>query len=360
MDDSLINDIKNHFFTEQNNSYLIKIINKEVNNDIKSEIFQLQNNIFNNFIQSVYDKDININIIPLENIIISLNKMTIIAYKNQENLTEKAIEKEEVNVAQKEVNVNETPVEKKVKVNLIKEVNVIEKAIEIPIIYHIYSCDYYRSNKLEFKGNARVLYFELYNDLYNINETNNKFEIDEGIRVKISIPFGNYNLEELLNIIEIQLNKNKSLSGNYKLLLNKNKNRIQILNDSDKNFNIFFIDTPNAFTLRNILGFSNIEYINNNSYSSENNPCIEYYDDIFIKLTNTFVPVKTSFQNFSYSKHLSFDSIKTFGEKISFTFTENENYLIENNCEIEFYIRNCNKFQILNKKLKFNMKFQVI
>lgn len=396
MYDDIIDDIKNHFFNEQNNSYLIKIINKENNNETKSEVFQLQNNIFNDFMQSIYDKNIDIDVIPLENIIISLNKMTIIAYNTNTNANANS------NNSNLHINVNNNySLNKNIKGKNIKDKNLSEntsqtssqtssqatKKEEILLIsgdvqdnillnekdlgvkniifeskimnHHIFSDDLLFdkekfSYKLEQKGECKLLYFELYNDIYNINETNNKFEIDEGVRIKMTIPFGNYNLEELLNTIEKQININKNLSGKYKVLFNKNKNRIQILNESDKNFNIYFIDTKNTFNLRNILGFTNIEYTNNNSYTSENDPCIEYYDDIYIKLDKD--PIKTNL-DFCYSKHISFDSINTFGKKISFRLEE-ENVSININSKIEFYIRNCNKFQILNKKLKFNMKFQ--
>ncbi len=75
--------------------------------------------------------------------------------------------------------------------------------------------------------------FKIYSkDIFNnINEHNNKIQlVENNSKIKIVIPQGNYTIQELISIIEKLINE-KSVFKSYKILYDKNKNRVQISNE---------------------------------------------------------------------------------------------------------------------------------
>lgn len=160
--------------------------------------------------------------------------------------------------------------------------------------------------------------FKLNCNLYNITESNNKFFIHENNhKITITIPIGYYDINTLLNILSIHLN-NASINNNiYVVYKDSIKNKICIECKDQNNepyiFNITFLDNQKHISLKSLLGFEHVEYINNDKYVSENHPIYNLYDDIYLKLyinDNPIVRYTTTKSNFAYyqSFHIDMDS----------------------------------------------------
>ena len=225
----------------------------------------------------------------------------------------------------------------------------------------------------EFDKNKKVNFytFQLYNNFYNITEYNNSLEITENsVKIKIYIPIGNYNLEQFLNILEIQLNEKTKQAKNesseeskiYNVKYNINKNRIQIV--SKNNFNIKFIDNPNAIVqMRELLGYSKIDYLNNNNYQSDLDNKFNIYDDIYINVNGENSDYTTIFQNqeslrFSYFEKININILSTFCKTIDFV-VDKDLTIDSNELILEFYLYNGIEFKKINQNLHFNIVLKI-
>ena len=84
---NIIKDIKQQYFTLQNINFICDILQNNYTIEInKDKLFKIQNNIFNNFLERMHDKDIDIQ--QLNNILVELNKLTIQLYLTPENQIE--------------------------------------------------------------------------------------------------------------------------------------------------------------------------------------------------------------------------------------------------------------------------------
>ena len=203
------------------------------------------------------------------------------------------------------------------------------------------------------------------NNLYNITENNNTFEItDKNIKKRINIPVGCYKLNDLIDNINDRLKHN---NNNIKMTLSKYKNRININSDTPFSFN--FIENENLFIpLRFMLGFNNKEYLNNNNYVSNKDPVLNIYDNIYIKIKDDFQQFDTNLsQNFKFYERIIIDQLNTFGQDIS-SKVQNNNFITTNfpndgcNISLELYYRHSshNKFYKIHQKLQFLLIFDVL
>ena len=357
----IIKNIKQQYFTLQNINFICQILYDKYNIEIdKDKLFKIQNSTFNNFLDKMYDKEINIQL--LDKLLVELNKLTIQLYltpeipiqiKQNENENENKNENEnqqnrneqntnEQNTNENEQNTNEN--QQSIKIvhllpqqdtinldsvrDLIKELvyeskisndTTVKEIIEIKEIIKSLSVSNKKSNNDENNNdennNDKEFYLDLYsisskyddkqssyeftldiplqnftindfkiysNDTFNnINEHNNKILLVENhSKTKIVIPQGNYTIQDLIDIIEKLINE-KSVFKSYKILYDKNKNRIQISND--KSFNITFIENGLGVQLKDILGYSKNEYNSNTNYLSENEPINNIFNEIYIK-----------------------------------------------------------------------------
>lgn len=119
-------------------------------------------------------------------------------------------------------------------------------------------------------------------NLHNISNSNNTFALSENnFKYQIKIPIGYYTYDQLLLQFSEKLNSVSKHNYNYSFQNNSIKNKTNIIckdtNGNSQMFNLYFFNN-----LNNMIGFYNNEYINNHSYITELDPCINIFDTIYI------------------------------------------------------------------------------
>jgi len=125
--------------------------------------------------------------------------------------------------------------------------------------------------------------------MYNINEYNNQFAIYENDNhILINIPIGYYKIEELVNTIEILLNKMSINKYRYKVFHDHFKNKVFFTctsrDEIPVNFILLFQNRDIYTPLHKMLGFKLLEYSGNNIYVSENHAKENIFDNIYIRM----------------------------------------------------------------------------
>lgn len=146
------------------------------------------------------------------------------------------------------------------------------------------------------------------NNEYIINNTNNKFIFQEQINenLEIIIPFGNYTIDNLLNLIQNKMNLIGS--SNYSLSIINNK--IKFNSDLSNGFFNLLFDIENSIYF--ILGFTKSNFYHNNNYQGN-------YEYNLKKQPSTFI--------------LSFPNIKNKYESLTFLINGSSNLISFNNKE---------------------------
>lgn len=399
---SVIKNIKQQYFTEQNINFICQILHNTYKVEInKDKLFKIQNDTFNNFLNKMYDK--NIDVQQLDDILVELNKLTIQLYLTPENsniiieqpptriptqITDivtpqplDSINLDSLNLIKELVNefkniskeTNDTIKEiKNILTNLSNtelnkqennnnnDNNYNDNNKEKNYIYlDLYSItSRYNEDKYNFIfdipiQNFTIDNFNIYsNDLFNnINENNNKIQlVENNNKLKIIIPQGNYNIQDLVDIIEKLINE-KSVFKSYKILYDKNKNRIQISNE--KTFNITFIENGLGVQLKDILGYSKNEYNSNNNYVSETEPNNNIFKDIYIKSDEFLNKFYTNLSNTSDDTTFKY-LYKNTHDKISFNLIEPIYKM-----NLQLYYKLNNKIIKFVKKIDFNIVLKV-
>ena len=365
------NNIKNAFFCIENNNFLLTLLQKKysnVHNIEKSLIFKLQNDIYTTFIESVYNNTIDISSESIENVLISLNKMLFLQ-----------VEKTLSNPESKQVDCsnNSTHTEKHETSHIQQPVHntqgiQTDDALEYSTesYFHIFSSDCSVSDSIYTYNNINLnkttlVSFEIYNNFFNINEDNNEFElVENSTNTRVFLPVGNYDIFTLVKVIAKQLNEKTRQKLNdgdvYDAYIEKSSNRVVF--SSPKVFGIKFVD-KNSYVpqLRQILGFKNISYINNKTYTTDSNigKALQVFDDIYVSFTDQYLNnYKTSNGGFSYFTRLSFNSIKTYGENVSFVI--DDNLKSSTNLSFSFFIYTGTRFQKINKHISFSFILKLI
>jgi hypothetical protein len=440
----IIKNIKQQYFTSQNINFICEILHNKYNIEInKDKLFKIQNSTFNNFLDKMYDKEINVQ--HLDKILVELNKLTIQLYltpliiQNQTTnseieiipsiLTYEGIQTDihssqtDIHSSQTDIHSSQTDMQTDIQTdinsninsninsdilsdikNLIKELvnninnnnnntnnnnnNIIKEIIEIKDIIKLinennqenknnksYLDLYSNATKYNDKGlynftfniplqNFIVEHFKIYsNDIFNnINEHNNKIQlVENNSKIKIIIPQGNYSIQELVYIIEKLINE-KSVFKLYKIVYDKNKNRVQISNE--KIFNITFIENGYGVQLKDILGYSKNEYNSNSNYSSENEQNNNVFKEIYVKSDNDNMNIfytnlrNSDSDNDKNNKDNDNSLFKYFyriNDKISFNLKE-PIY----NMNLELYYKLNNRIIKFVKKIDFNILLKQI
>lgn len=400
---SVIKNIKQQYFTAQNINFIREILHNTYNVEInKDKLFKIQNDTFNNFLNKMYDK--NIDVQQLDNILVELNKLTIQLYLTPENLIETPIQTpietqiidivtpqslDSINLDSlfdvknliKEL-VNEFKHTSKESNDTIKEIKDILNNLsnnelnkqdnnnkenkdnnnnkEKDYIYlDLYSItSKYNDGEYNFifdipVQNFTIDNFNIYsNDLFNnINENNNKIQlVENNNKLKIIIPQGNYSIQELVDIIEKLINE-KSIFKSYKILYDKNKNRIQISNE--KTFNITFIENGLGVQLKDILGYAKNEYNSNNNYVSETEPNNNIFKNIYIKSDEYLNKFYTNLSDTSDDNTFKY-LYKNTHDKILFNLIEPIYKM-----NLQLYYKLNNKIIKFVKKIDFNIVLKV-
>jgi len=405
----VISKVKKQYFSKQNIDFLVNIIQTNYNIielDFKDKLFKIQNEIYNNFFETIHNKKIDEQ--HLENILIELNKLSIQFYitnnqtpnqthnNNNNNkqtpdqtpfISDNDYQTTEIkeihdtsycaeNKSQNLEKIQQTLVIQELKdiiVEIANDINYIKKSQDkVSPIEHVKQYLYldlhsssstYKQNEYEFilehpLQNFKVKDFKIYfNDSFNnINEYNNKIELVENTtKTKVIISPGNYSIQELVTIIEHNIN-HKSVFKSYKIIYDKNKNRITI--SCDKNFNIIFIENDhNNVQLKDILGYSRNEYCSNTSYSSENKPNIDIYTEIYIKVKDE-INTRDQLNKFHTNiKMQDYDEYFKYFHKNNYN-NNNDEFQLEiptYKIVLQLYYKSNNKILKFVKKIDFNI-----
>ena len=372
------------FISDKNSGYLFnliisKIINAYPNfeptimNNIhqyKSNLIDIQKFIFKDYFYNLYNANSNND---LENILISLNQITVktfenILLQNLQNLSQPT------NSLQLNDHVN-----KQVKVN--NNFDDLEGNDINFTLKHFLSEDadfkfgrYYYKYFLKNVRSLSLHSIKITCNIYNINEYNNKFYIlYENTRKLISIPMGYYSISNLLQCLNRLINSTENQNSNLQIELpletvevykDNIKNKIIFASTTSQQFRIQFTpNNPNIYnnyTLQEILGFKDTEYINNSYYISERHPINNIYDDLYLKIfinDKELHKYNTTKDNFSYYEVVSIDMDKSFGKSITYKPNNIDPYDIYENININtisFQFNNNYKYY-LNTPIEFNI-----
>jgi hypothetical protein len=368
--------VKYQFFSEKNNNFIIDMLKKKGNVDVlnKNTVFQIQNNIFNAFLESVYNKDISVTNSNIEEILISLNKMTMIQCEKNAAASPLAVSsplassspvlkpslpvaslpavpttRDPTTTTEPTTTTKTTSTQTQTRTLLKNSQVQTEQIKQSHSLLHVFSDDpVVKYDKLKLKS------FRLHFNLYNINENNNLLEIKmDMITTKIYLPIGHYDLKNLLYTIETSITS-KISSGHFKLVYDQIRNRIKISNST--HFNLHFIDSPKAIlNLRTILGFANTEYMNNNHYIAENEHKLDFFNTIYVRSDMCEPNIHTS-SGFDYLFKLNFDSSKH--QSFQFDFDCCDLVLKEHKIAFQFYIY-VKEFKQINQSLEYDAIFSV-
>jgi hypothetical protein len=200
MDLKSLSIIKNQFFDEENSTYILNFVKDKHNitNIDKNIIFQIQNKIYNSFLDEISVGDFTY--IDIEKILIALNILTfqLIQKESTELYTQISVNKiQAVNKIQETQEIQKPTVNKiqetqdiqKPPVNKIQETQELQELQEIQE-YRIQNTNFlhlYSNNKVKelyvfeipkmMFNNITITEFNFYNNFHNININNNKFEL---------------------------------------------------------------------------------------------------------------------------------------------------------------------------------------
>ena len=351
---------RNVFISQKNSGYLFElIITKILQNDphfkqyiinyidiYKSNIIDLQSFIFEDNFAKIYNEMKSSEYIDLEEILILLNRITIVRFENMilDDLYKKYTTDQKSNVEPPQqiddVRAEREKVERenKERIRTEREKNEREKNEReknerenkeyertncdlkyksqenneeelFTVFHHLFSKHaIFQSGRYNYRlniENATSINLDginiLYN-MYNINEYNNKmYLIEQNNKVLITIPVGYYSIEQLLIVMStlfnnVSINKNKDYK--FYATLNKIKNKIFFgceLTEREKFKRNFIFGMSFIYdkypkndycvsSLQDILGFEKSEYINNTTYVTENPPNTCIFEDLYVKI----------------------------------------------------------------------------
>ena len=376
-----INTILDIVYTKLLNSYEqfdSNILNHMITDLTKTNLYDILNNIFEQFFMkmiNMYKSAINNKV--LEDVLTNLNKLVIkriiihidkeiqektnmnqpiqLDKKNKEIKQSEQIEQ----IKQSEIKQLEQIKQSQIKQLEIKQSELIKQSEQIKQLEqeYYYKSHHFIANEQKKENNLYVFSFFLSNvssinldtisiicNVYNINQTNNNFNINiDNIDIKVSIPFGYYNIDELTEIITIIVNK-KLLNSNIQFTMYKNKNKNKIyascINADNKPivFNMIFpnkISDNSILTLNKLLGFKNEKYLNNNMYISEKYAINNIFNDLYLNIyiNNILLEKNTTSNNIKFYQHLNINDY-ILGKKVNWNI-ESEPYDFTNKTNIK-------------------------
>jgi hypothetical protein len=397
--------IKNQFFSTDNIDFIIKVANSKNISIISNQItFNACNNIYNQFIHTVYTQKKTIKPETIEELLITLNKMVIDLiiddYKNKppyENETIDSFNKNVIGTSDTvKNNINDTSdtsdtsdTVSEIGMNLVNTIPIDTTTNQVLIdimtntktnatsttresLYLFSEDSLFKDGEYTFEfrrkniKNLHLESLEILNNLYNVTENNNTIEISEKNNKKIvNIPVGCYKLEDLIQCLETSI-MDKCKSNNIKVTHDTYKNQISIKGDGP--FSMNFIENENLFIpLRFIMGFDKKNYMNNDIYLTSQHPVCNIHDNIYIKITTKEYSdiFNTKWcKDFNFYDTISFKQLDTFGDDVRINISNNNisNTSIDiDDISLELYYRHIHhrKFYKINQRLKFLMIFNI-
>jgi hypothetical protein len=393
---NITSSVKQIFISQKNTGYLFDLIVSKILklnpqyqpilfayiNTYKENIIQLQELLFNDSFQKIYQRGESSGNIDFEEILIELNKLTVLKFENMlfndlankftQNNKEIPLQSnlQEYHLPQQTTMSNQTNYtsyrEDYKQHDISDDISNVTSDDKLKVL----STEFFSGNAVFENGKYTFLLkihdisginidnIKIKCNLYNITENNNKFVLIEGgVKTDVIIPIGYYDISTLIDIIsdctnDASVNRNKDYF--YKIFLNTFKNKICFLCDyTDKervtkplSFGISFYKSKNSniINLSEMLGFYKTNYASNNLYIAEDFANTNIFDELYCKLylDNMELPKhKTSDVNFCFFEKINIDMDKSFGKTISTLFDDDfytfDNNLNTKNLSIKFY-----------------------
>ena len=193
-------------------------------------------------------------------------------------------------------------------------------------------------------GKYKLQSFSFTNNMYNVNDTNNKIYINEnGDNLTATLTNGYYDINDLKTHLSTVLNS--TMSGTVTITLNSNTNKYTIANT----LNYYFTFGSNTLnSARKLIGFNAVDGTNATSHTSDVvvdlNPCREFFINI---VENDYKNIYG--QNY-FNSSLFINGIAGFGETMRYINDDNFNqYITLKNTKsmcVEFHDLNENEIDL--------------
>lgn len=352
---SYIEVIKKQFFSQVNCEFIVRMVG--VDQTINTTMIKVMNTVWNSFLNNVYKNKWSINEERIEGVLVTINKMTIDSIID------------DLQVPPLDVVVKTIPVQESIMTQTDLPSKTCTKKLDLFSMDSCYTNGSYKFDMKQHHVKSVIIdRFELHNNLYNITESNNRLElIENNFKVIITIPVGCYDIQTLLSSLEKLLTEKSKLLTKYLVLFNDRKNRISL--SSESTFGIRFLESKSHdVPLRFMLGFTQVDYMNNNSYTTECSSCVDIYDKLYMKVKSKnsgdiFNAIQTSSEEFAYCAKYSLLQSQTFGRDVlcSEIYEVSGIDLVIDDLQIEFFIRNNKheKFYRLTKQLNFSFMLTI-
>lgn len=162
------------------------------------------------------------------------------------------------------------------------------------------------------------------NRIYNIDNSNNRvILIENNQELAISLPLGNYTIENLCDTLSKKLNDLSILNIEYKVEIDHLLKKMVICHAEETyyTYNTIF-GLKFTSDLNKILGFTKKEYFNNNQYTAEEFFNLTQNDIVFLKLNHELNRLNTinndpvcamiDISQFAFNKTVNLSNIQTF------------------------------------------------
>ena len=211
---------------------------------------------------------------------------------------------------------------------------------------NIYTLD----KKIE--GNWRLLTFVCNNNIYNVNDTNNKiYWNEEGADEVATLTNGYYNDTDFISHVATQMNAESP--GTITTSFNSNTRKLTITNDSLSFYFTFGTNTSNS--ARKLLGFNEEDGTTGYSQTSPNPIDLNPYKNVFINIKQNNNRNVEGIDFFNTS--LVINGLGTFGD--TFRYINNDNFSqyvkFRNTKQLEITIHDLN-----NNNITLNSEYQLI
>ena len=130
------------------------------------------------------------------------------------------------------------------------------------------------------KGKYKLIGFVCNNDIYNVNDNNNKVYVNESGDLTATLTNGYYDSTDFVSMLETQLNS--VCSGTITCALDSNTHKLTISNTNNFYFT-FATNTDNS--ARFLMGFNATDGTNQMTQTSDNCIDLNPYKDIFINIS---------------------------------------------------------------------------
>ena len=202
-------------------------------------------------------------------------------------------------------------------------------------------------------GTYKFISFCCTNNIFNVNDTNNKIYFNEnGSDLTATLTNGYYNLNDLKT--NISDNMSNEMSGTLTVTLDSNTNKFTFSVGTGDNI-YFKFQTNTENSARKLLGFNKTDGTGANTQTSEIPVDINVYKNIFIDITeNSKKPING--ENY-FKTSLIINGLGGFGE--TFRYIENDNFSqyinLKNTKEIKINIHDDN-----NNEINLNSEYIII